>query len=264
MSAIGAARLSQLDRALDAQPVTVALVDELFSVVDLLERSPMLRRALTDPNSADDARGAVIAQLFHGKVSEAAVAVVKEGVQKDWSSGEELCDALERQAIRAALRTAQKTSSLDALQDELFRLGRLVDGNPELHSALSDRKVSLEKRRSLLQDVFGAKVMPTTLILANRALGARQRTFQLTLDRYLSIAAAMQSRSLVHVTVAKPMTAQQEARLSSVLTRQLGHEVTLQIDVDPTVLGGASVRVGDEVIEGTISGRITKAKQQLN
>jgi F-type H+-transporting ATPase subunit delta len=85
----------------------------------------------------------------------------------------------------------------------------------------------------------------------------------LTVEGYLRLAAAIQQRQVAVATVAQPLDDEQRNRLQTVLSEKLGRQVALQVLVDPTVLGGAQVRVGDEVIEGTVAGRLAAARQQL-
>ena len=101
-------------------------------------------------------------------------------------------------------------------------------------------------------------------ILGKRAIGAANRTVALTLDSYLRLAAQERSRAIAVVTVARPLTAEQTDRLRAALSKQVGREVSLQVTVDPAVIGGVRVQLGDEVIEGTVAGRLDAAERQLN
>jgi F-type H+-transporting ATPase subunit delta len=94
-------------------------------------------------------------------------------------------------------------------------------------------------------------------------VASASRSFELTVEGYLRLAAATQQRQVAVVTVARPLDDDQRARLQSVLSEKLNRQLTLQVLVDPTVLGGARVRVGDEVIEGTVAGRLSAAREQL-
>lgn len=258
------ARLGELDGVLDEQQVSAELAEQLFAVVDLLDRQPSLRRALTDPGIDPDARAALIEALFGNRISEPARAVVRAASSLRWGSTSGLSAALERQAVRATLGCAQGAGTLDHVEDELFRFGRLVDGDPGLRAAIGDRSAPLELRRALVSDLLAGKVDAATDVLAQRAVAARERSFDLTLDGYLTVAAALRDRAVAHVVTARPLTPEQAARLASALGRQLGREVTLQLAVDPEVIGGVRVTVGDELIEGTVADRLESARRQFN
>ncbi|MBK8459644.1 MAG: F0F1 ATP synthase subunit delta [Micropruina sp.] len=264
MSATQDARLSALDRVLDTQNPSAPLAEELFSVVDVVEKQPALRRALTDPSTSVEARGQLVSALFGGRVSLDAQVVLREAAKLRWSTGSGFAAALERQAVRALLSAAQSEAALDEVEDELFRFGRVVSGDDGLRSALADRDTSLQGRQELISDLLAGRVRSFTLALARRAVVARNRTYDLTLANYLTLASDVRQRAVARVVVARPLTPEQADRLRLALSRQLAREVNLQVSVDPTVLGGVRVVVGDEEIEGTVAGRLTEAERQIS
>lgn len=263
MTGTSEARLSELDGVLDSVQVTEQLAGELFAVVDLLDRQPALRRALTDPGAGADERGALLDALFGHRLGAATVDVVRAAVGLRWGSASGLAAALERQGVRAVLTSAQDAGNLDAVEDELFRFERVVSADAALRSAISDRSAPLESRQQLVTDLIGDRADAATTTLARRAVAARTRSFELTVDGYLTLAAALRRRALAHVVVARPLTAEQRDRLAAALARQVGREVVLQVLVDPDVIGGVRVTVGDEIIEGTAAGRLENARRQL-
>lgn len=257
------ARLGELDAVLDSQQVTPELADELFAVVDVLDQRPALRRALTDPGLDSGARSAVIEALFGQRVSPATVQVLREAADIRWGSSSGLAAALERQGVRAVFINAQRASTLDQVEDELFRFGRTVAADGELRSAISNRGASLQARRQLVTDLLEGRADAATVYLARRAVAARTRSFDVTLQSYLNLAAAQRGRAVAHVSVARELTGEQHQRLAAVLGRQLGRPVTLQVSIDPAVVGGVQVSVGDEIIDGTVAGRLEHARRQL-
>ena len=121
----------------------------------------------------------------------------------------------------------------------------------------------MEARQGLLGGLIEGRVLPTVANLARRAVAARKRTFDLTVEDYLKSAAELRERAVATVTVARPLTAEQEGRLKQALSRQVGREVNLRVVLDPGVIGGVHVSLGDEVIEGTVAGRLTDAQRKL-
>src|SRR5215213_11473657 len=117
------------------------LGDDLFAVVDALESSPSLRRAVTDPGTPEQNRQQLVHAVLDGKVSKTAVDIVAEGAAMRWAGGRTFAAALERQGARATLMAAENADQLENTEDELFRFARLVDGNPGLRNALADRSV---------------------------------------------------------------------------------------------------------------------------
>lgn len=263
MSAAAESRLKALDAALDRQTASEALADELFAVVEAVGAQPPLRRALTDPSTPDAVRQQLTQQLFGSRLSGAAVAVLSDAVGARWGTSGSFVAALERQGVRALLRTAQDAGQLDELEDQLFKVERLVDANPELRRALGDRRTPVDARADLLGGLIDGRVLPTVARLARRAVAARLRTFDLTVESYLKAAAELRERAVATVTVAQPLTEEQESRIRAALSRQTGRDVNLRVIVDADVMGGVHVSLGDEVIEGTVAGRLTDAQRKL-
>ena len=263
MNAATEARQSELDHVIDSLEPSAELAGELFAVADLLGGQPALRNALADPTSQDTRRRGMAEAVFGSRISKAAVTVVGEAAALRWGTGGRLAAALDRQGLRAVFATAHAAGSLDTVEDELFRFSRTVASDEALRQALDDRNAPLDVRQQLVTDLLGNKAGALTIQLAHRAVASASRSFELTVEGYLRLAAATQQRQVAVVTVARPLDEDQRARLQSVLSEKLNRQLTLQVLVDPTVLGGARVRVGDEVIEGTVAGRLSAAREQL-
>lgn len=266
MSIESEAAVTELDAALDQVQsrgqVSAELADELFAVVDLLQGSPTLRRALTDPSTPAERRQGLASGLLQSRVSETAVGLVTEAVRKRLG-GSALLDALERQAVRAVLKVAQNENRLDDVEDQLFRFGRLVEGDSGLRGAITDRSAAVRRRTELVESLLRDKAQPETVQLAKRAVHARERNFHRTLDSYVELAASMRDRVIATVRVARPLDLQQRERLEAALARQVGREVALQEVVEPDLIGGIRVELGDEVIEGTVAGRMEEVRRQF-
>lgn len=264
MSAAADARRSELDRLLDAQQLTPALADELFAVVGLLQGQSSLRNALSDPTAPDAARQELATGMFDGRIGEAALAVVRGAATLRWPSGATLVAALERQGARALLGLAQAAGDLDNVEDELFKLERIVSSDQGLRGVLEDRTIPAAGREQLVADLAGTKVLPTTLALARRAARNVEQGFAEAVAAQLALAASVRHRSIAYVTVARALSHDQAERLRKALSGQVGRDVNLQVSLDPGVVGGVRVRIGDEVIDGTLAARLEAAKRELN
>ncbi len=234
---------------------------DLFAVVDVLDSSPTLRRSLTDPGTPEQNRQRLAHGLLDGKVSTMAADIVAEAAAMRWAGGRTLAAALERQAVRASLMAAENADQLEETEDELFRFARLVDANPRLRNALADRTLPLEHRQELVGSLLAGKTSDTTSALAKRAVAARERTFSQTIEGYVTLAAAQKNRVVATVRVAEPLTEEQRERLRRTLRSQVGRDVAIQEVIDEDVLGGVRVELGDEVIEGTVAGRLHDARR---
>jgi F-type H+-transporting ATPase subunit delta len=255
------ARVSSLDRMLNDSQVGDTFASDLFAVVDALDASPTLRRAVTDPGTPESARRALVHGMLDGKVDKAVVDLVAEAATLRWAGGRTFAAALERQAVRGQLVAADGRGELEDVEDQLFRFGRFVESDPDLRNVLADRAIDRSRRQELVGELLRGRATDSTIVLAKRAVAARERTFTQTIEGYVTLAAAQKNRVVATVRVAKPLTEVQRDRLVAALTNQIGRQVTIQEVIDPDILGGVRVELGDEVFEGTVSGRLEAARR---
>jgi F-type H+-transporting ATPase subunit delta len=263
--ALGAAT-ARLDEHIDATGAAdlKRLADDLFAVVGLLDREHALRRALADPATPSGARGGLADHLLEGKIGRPALDVVSDVVKSRWSRASDLIDGLESLARAAAFGVAEKDGSLDRVEDELFRFGRILDREPELSRLLSDSATPADKRVGLLRDVLGMKVSSVTATLLGQAVrNPRSRNLDVAAEELSELAAARRDRYVAHVRTPVRMTGEQEQRLTDSLTRLYGRPISLQVEFDPDLLGGLVVRVGGELIDGSVAGRLAAARRAL-
>lgn len=243
-----------------AQLTTTA--DEILSVARLLRAQPRLRRAMVDPSRSGADRAELLKSLLAGKVSESAVDVLGTLVAGRWSSPNELLNSTERLGADALLDAAGKDGKLADIEDELFRFGQIVSGSPQLAVTLSDPGAPTERRVKLVEDLLKGKASPTTLRLIEVAIeGFGGRSFESSLTRLVELTAAKRDRQVAYVTVAKPLAESEEEALSAKLSDIYGRQVSLKVDVDPSIIGGISVKVGSDLYDGTILRRLNEARQ---
>lgn len=248
-----------------ARPADVgALADELFAIADLFDREHGLRRSLSDPSRPAEQKAQTIRLLLEGKVSQAALETATAAVEAKWSRQGDLADALERIGVIAATAEAEAQGKLDDVEDELFRFGRILAANPELRRTLADPAIAGGRKRELLSGLIGGKVVPTTLrMITQLAEHPRGRSLESGLEAYGWIVAQQRERLVAVVRSAVSLDAGQRRRLAAWLRTTYGRDVHLNVEVDPKVLGGFSVRVGDDLIDTTIAGRIEDVRRRL-
>jgi F-type H+-transporting ATPase subunit delta len=264
-----AAARERLSVLADSTSVDVtALADELAAVTELLDREVGLRRMLTDPSKEGEAKAGLAGRLLTGKVGGEAVDLVSGMVRSRWSASRDLVDAIEELADTADLVAAERAGALDAVEDELFRFGRIVASSPELRATLGGKDGEAAARTAkvaLVRRLLGGRAQEVTERLAVRLVERpRGRSLEGGLEDLSNLAAERRSRSVAVVTSAVPLSDQQRQRLGDALARLYGREIRLNLDVDPEVLGGISVRIGDDVIEGTVSGRLDEVDRRLD
>jgi F-type H+-transporting ATPase subunit delta len=238
--------------------------DELLSVADVLRGQPRLRRALSDPGRPGDDRAELFRSLLTGKVGDETLELAGTLGGGRWSAASELLDAAERLGVEALLASADRAGDLAEIEDELFRFGQVVDGSPALSGALSDVVAPPAQRAELVKALLEGKANPVTLRLAEVALGGfGGRSFQSGLTRMVEMSAERRDRQVAYVTVAAPLSDDEERRLGTKLSQLYGRDVTVKQTVDPQVLGGMSVLVGSDLYDGTVLRRLNDTRKAL-
>ncbi|MDQ1686442.1 MAG: F-type H+-transporting ATPase subunit delta [Frankiaceae bacterium] len=240
------------------------LSEDLFAVVTLFAGQASLRRAVSDPALETDAKVGLVDRLLSGKVGDPALGLVRQAARSRWSQPRDVVDAIEAVAVEAALSQAEHDDQLDEVEDQIFRFERIISAEPDLRTALTDRNLPLDRKRQLLQRLLDGKVSTVTLALVERAvLSPRGRTLERVLDEFLRLAAQRRSRVVARVTTAVPLTDDQQTRLAAALGREFGGDVRLQVVVDPSLLGGLTVRVGDELLDASVARQLDTAHRKL-
>jgi F-type H+-transporting ATPase subunit delta len=238
--------------------------DELSGVVGVLLDHRSLRKKLADPAAAESAKDGLVSGVLRGKVGDRTLQVVRSAVTRRWSRPLDLVDSLEELARRAILFAAERTDALDETEDELFRFGRVLAAENRLRDLLGDESAPAGRRVELLHRVLEGKAgRPALALLDQPVRRPRGNSLDVLVEQLAELAAARREHSVAHVTAAAPLSSTQEERLAQVLTRVYGRTMSVQVDVDPDLLGGLVVRVGDEVIDGSVANRLAKASQGL-
>ncbi len=241
-----------------------AVAGELFSVSELVAREAKLGRALADPSRDAWPKQDLARKVFAGKVSDAAMSVILAAVGARWTRHHDLTDAFERAGINLVFAAAEQDGRLNKLQDELFSILELATRNQGIHEALGRRGVDPAPRVALVRDLLAGRVSNDALWLATRpAINPRGRRYTATIWRMLAIADLRRRNVTAIVTSAIPLSSDQKHRVEAALSTTYGHEVNVNLEVDPSVLGGIRIRVGDDVIDGSILRRIEDARRAV-
>lgn len=256
-------RLGELGR--DKGTDLEALAADLFSVAELLNRELPLRRALADPSTADQAKAALLDALLRERVAAPTLSFLTELVGSRWSRPRDLADGVETLAVLASFQSANAAGTLDEVEDQLFRFARIVEREGDLRDALDGDVLTDDRKRALLAGLLGDKVDPVTLRVVTAAAvasGGRRRIGD-ALESFARLAADLRERLNARVTVAVELDADQAQRMTEELSRYFGKRIGLRVEVDPEILGGLVVRVGDQVLDASIARRLDVARRGL-
>ncbi|QVQ54234.1 F0F1 ATP synthase subunit delta [Spiractinospora alimapuensis] len=252
-----------LDTVLESADAST-LSRELFQVLHLLDREHGLRRLLADSAADGDRKTGLVGELLESQVSPATILVVNEVAKAEWSSARDMTDAVERLAVFAAVGIAGGAGQVEELEDDLFRFDRVVAAQPELRSALTQLEVAETHRRALVADLLQGKGTPASSLLISEVVAdPRGRTLEQGLEAYRLLVAERAQRYVAVIRTATPLTDEQQSRLRRLLSTRYGREMHLDIEIAPELIGGMSIRVGDEEMDGTIAGRVAEVRRRL-
>jgi F-type H+-transporting ATPase subunit delta len=237
------------------------LGSQLFGVAAVVRRDVALRRALTDSSVESGSRSGLAGAVFGKALDEAALNLVTDAAGRRWISGQDLPEALERVAVAATVRSAGAKGK--QVGDELFAVKRMIDGDAGLRGALSDPSRTAEDRSGLLLGLLGGKTLPATDVLVGQAVTRSRGTVESALQEYLDLAAEALDEGLATVYTAKELSADEQQRLAASLAKQYGKDVQLHVVVDPSLIGGLRVEIGDDVIDGTVVSRLDDARRRI-
>jgi F-type H+-transporting ATPase subunit delta len=258
------ARLSgELDAALDGGADGAVLGDGLLGAAEVLRGQVALRRAVTDPTTASESKSGLARTIFSAHLDAGTVALVASAVSTRWGSSVDLPEALGQLGVIAIVKGADRAGEGDRVERELFAFGQAVTENHDLRDALSDPARSVEDKQALVRSLLEGKASSATVRLALESLAGNHRTVTAAIDEYTRVAAAARSRLVATVRSAFPLTAEQSARLAASLGGEQQRPVHLNQVVDPALVGGIHVEIGDHVVDGSIASRLDDARRRI-
>jgi len=247
-------------KGVDAQTAST-LSAELFFAADVLGSNISVRRALTDTSRDAAAKGTLIKDLLASKVGKAAVGLLTDLSALRWSGAKDLVQVIEQLAIEAEATAANISGDLDRVENEMFVVSTTISNSSELRKALkSDAEVA---KAQLVAELLKNASSSTTKLVSQMVTSWRGRSIESAFADYQWALAARRNRVIALVRIAAPISQAQQDRLGAALDKQVGQPVRMNIEIDPAVLGGVSVKFADEMVDGSVSNRLAGAARAL-
>jgi F-type H+-transporting ATPase subunit delta len=237
---------------------------DLFVVADAISGSTQLRGILSDSSTGSEAKDALIDRVFKTKVSSSAIEFVKKVSALRFSKSIDLVIVLEQLGVHAAAATAANTSVLKQVEDELFSFQQVVASDRDLQFALSNKSAPKETKLALVNALIGSKANAVTQAIISQAIGSsRGRRVAIVLDQFAKQVAAYGESLVATITVSKELEQSQIERLRTTLAGTYGQQISLNVEIDPSIIGGMVVQIAGEIIDGSVSTRLQNLKLQL-
>ncbi len=239
-----------------------AVLDDLLEGRVLPEVARLVHQAVTVVRSAE------VTVSFHWLATRLDHAAARPGGEAAAPADEEILGRLGSRhrvsGYAAAVFESVTVADLEEIEDELFRFARTVESSRRLRGALGDRDLPVLVREEVITDLLGGKVLPATLRLAvYAARGGRARDIVATLDWLVEDAARARGWRVARVQAADVVDDAHRQTLADALTRLAGNPVDLQVTVDPGLIGGVVVQVGDLLVDSTTRHRLDELREHL-
>lgn len=241
--------------------VDLATGESLFTAGRIVGESSQLRSALADSSSPEAARIALVQRVFSSALTPSALTLLKAAASARWSSQGDLLAGIEDLGIRATAASAPRNVSIEA---ELFGFGTAVSSDAALELALASKLGRADAKLDLVNALLAGKVSAQTLAIVRHLVRQpRGRRIGGLLRHAASVVADQAGTSIATVTSATELAPAQLERLGQSLASRYGRALTINQVIDPAVVGGLRVQVGDDVIDGSIATRLKDLRLQL-
>jgi F-type H+-transporting ATPase subunit delta len=232
---------------------------QLLSAGRIIGGSSSLRSALVDRSIEEDVKRSLVNAVF-ASIDEKARAILDAVATATWSSEDDLLAGIEEIGIRILTESAPTTP----IGPELFEFGTAVNSSPELELAVSSKLGSAEDKSALVTTLLTGKASEQTIAIVDHLVQQpRGRRIAELLESAASVVADEAGLAVATVTTATPIASTQLDRLAKALGASYGRELRINQVVDPSVVGGLRVQVGDDVIDGTVASKLNELRLQL-
>ena len=239
--------------------------NELFSVTNVLDRNIRLERALTDPSRPVEDKVALLNELVGDQAHEMTMKILTDLVGRRWSRVSDIANAVEDFGVDGMMYYADATDATLQVSIELAELHSALLNLPVVRSGLSSDRAPAEARIKLLYALVGNKDLnKVTMRLAEHAAcNPRRRRYLSMIHWLINKFSRHMGESMVTLTTAAPLNPEQIDKLIAVYSKRLGRPVHINSNVDPTVIGGMRIEIGDEVTDNTVVAQLQQLQRRV-
>ena len=248
------ATLAKLGRA------DLRVAEDLLAAGRIIGSSKQLRAALADAEADAAQKRTLVEAVFGSKLTADAVTLLTDLASNRWSESSDLLEGVEEMGFRVASESAPDVP----IDSELFTIGQAVASDAELELALGSKLNPVQSKVQIVDRLLAGKASPQTVAIVNHVVQQpRGGRIGELIRNAADIVAQQRGFGIVTVTTAAPLTTDQLRRLVQGLEAQYGRALRVNTIVDPAVIGGVRVQIGDDVIDGSVASRLSNLRQKL-
>ncbi|MFA6666178.1 MAG: F0F1 ATP synthase subunit delta [Armatimonadota bacterium] len=171
---------------------------------------------------------------------------------------------LARRYAGALFGIAEKANIVDKAQSDLKLITSSLCAMPDLRQTVMHPLVPPVQKRSIIDKVYTGKIDDITLRFLYLLLDKRREGIIEEIEKeFISLANSSRGIVTAKVLSAVPLLKKEEAALTSKLSACTGKTVQLELSVDPSLIGGLTVCIGNNVIDGSIKGHLASLKNKM-
>jgi len=173
-------------------------------------------------------------------------------------------ETVARRYAAALMNQALASGSLDTVNKELGGVAQTLEGSPMLAAFLANPQVVRDRKKAIITQLFEKEVGKGTMGFLNLLVDKRRiESFAQVKTEFDRLVRAHKNIVSAAAVSAVPLTAAQLKELETALEARTGKDIELTTSVDPSLMGGILVRIGDTVLDGTVKGKLERLREQL-
>lgn len=175
-----------------------------------------------------------------------------------------LAQSVARRYAAAFFAIAQEKDELGRFEHELDLIVGTIKSNPEMERLFTHRLVTPADKKAMVKDLFAGQVSPVTVNFINLLIDKRREGhLENILKQFVEMANAARNITDASVISAIELSYEDQKSLQERLTKITGKNIRLKTSVDPKLIGGIVIRVGDRILDGSIIKRLYSLKSNL-
>jgi F-type H+-transporting ATPase subunit delta len=165
---------------------------------------------------------------------------------------------------KSLIDLAKEQQAVEIIKSDMQLLQQTAKSSPELRNMLKSPVVNMGDKKAVLSKVFGGKFHQTTMAFIEIVVRKNRSNYLLGMaSAFLEQYNVLNGITTATVKTAHPIDQTTEAEITAFIQKQSGKKVSIQLSVEPDLIGGVVIQMGDNLYDASIAGKLNKVKQQL-